>query len=87
MKTIGLERSNTQWSAIMLKENHDLYTASQVAEMENKGVDLTGKDLTSDYWTFWFVKEGEDTYYVLILSAREFSEKEATDIASGVAIR
>ena len=30
LKTIGLERSNTQWSAVMLKENHDLYTASQL---------------------------------------------------------
>lgn len=87
VKTIGLERSNTQWSAVMLKENHDLYTASQVGEMENDGVDLTGKDLTSDYWTFWFVKEGEDTYYVLTLSAREFSEKEVEDIASGVIIK
>ena len=86
VKTIGLERSNTQWSAIMLKENHDLYTASQVAEMENKGVDLTGKDLTSDYWTFWFVKEGEDTYYLLTLSAKEFTQKEAEDIAGTVSI-
>ena len=24
------------------------------------GVDLTGRDLTSDYWTFWFVKVPED---------------------------
>ena len=30
IKVIGLERSNMQWPAIMLKENHDLYTASDM---------------------------------------------------------
>ena len=54
----------------MLKENHDLYTASQLSEMKDEGIDLTGKELTSDYWSFWFVKEGEDTYYLLTLSAK-----------------
>ena len=81
LKTIGLERSNTQWSAVMLKENHDLYTASQLSEMKDEGIDLTGKELTSDYWSFWFVKEGEDTYYLLTLSAKEFTQEEAEEIA------
>ena len=87
LKTIGLERSNTQWSAVMLKENHDLYTASQLSEMKDEGIDLTGKELTSDYWTFWFVKEGEDTYYLLTLSAKEFTQEEAEEIARTVSIK
>lgn len=87
VKTIGLERSNMQWPAIMLKESHDLYTASQLGEMEEAGIDIDGKDLTSDYWVFWFVKEGEDTYYLLTLSAREFSQDEAEAIASAVVIK
>ena len=87
LKTIGLERSNTQWSAVMLKENHDLYTASQLSEMKDEGIDLTGKELTSDYWSFWFVKEGEDTYYLLTLSAKEFTQEEAEEIASTVSIK
>ena len=87
LKTIGLERSNTQWSAVMLKENHDLYTASQLSEMKDEGIDLTGKELTSDYWSFWFVKEGEDTYYLLTLSAKEFTQEEAEEIARMVSIK
>ncbi len=87
LKTIGLERSNTQWSAVMLKENHDLYTASQLSEMKDEGIDLTGKELTSDYWSFWFVKEGEDTYYLLTLSAKEFTQEEAEEIARTVSIK
>ncbi len=87
LKTIGLERSNTQWSAVMLKENHDLYTASQLSEMKDEGIDLTGKELTSDYWSFWFVKEGEDTYYLLTLFAKEFTQEEAEEIASTVSIK
>ena len=67
LKTIGLERSNTQWSAVMLKENHDLYTASQLSEMK--------------------VKEGEDTYYLLTLSAKEFTQEEAEEIARTVSIK
>ncbi|SFQ22733.1 Signal transducer regulating beta-lactamase production, contains metallopeptidase domain [Butyrivibrio proteoclasticus] len=87
LKTIGLERSNTQWSAVMLKENHDLYTASQLSEMKDEGIDLTRKELTSDYWSFWFVKEGEDTYYLLTLSAKEFTQEEAEKIARTVSIK
>ena len=87
LKTIGLERSNTQWYAVMLKENHDLYTASQLSEMKDEGIDLTGKELTSDYWSFWFVKEGEDTYYLLTLSAKEFTQEEAEEIARTVSIK
>lgn len=87
IKVIGLERSNMQWPAIMLKESHDLYTASQLSEMKDEGIDLTGKELTSDYWSFWFVKEGEDTYYLLTLSAKEFTQEEAEEIARTVSIK
>lgn len=65
ISVIGLERSNMQWPAIMLKENHDS---------------------TGDYWYFWFVKEGEDTYYVLSLSVKEFSQEQAIAIAETVSI-
>ena len=84
---IGLERSSNQWPAIMLKVNHDLYTPAQLDDLEKSGIHIEESETTSDYWEFWFVKEGEDTYYVLTLSAKEFSEKEATDIALGVIIK
>lgn len=76
-----------QWPAIMLKESNDLYTHAKIEEMKQKGVNIDDRDLTHDYWCFWFVKEGEDTYYVLKLSAKEFTENEATNIALSVAIK
>ena len=87
IKVIGLERSNMQWPAIMLKENHDLYTASDMSRLSASGIDTEAMDLTSDYWSFWFVKEGEDTYYLLTLSAKEFTQEEAEEIASTVSIK
>ena len=38
------------------------------------------------YWYFWFVKEGADKYYVLSLSADQFSKEEAIEIAKTVVI-
>ena len=87
IKVIGLERSNMQWPAIMLKENHDLYTASDMSRLSASGIDTEAMDLTSDYWSFWFVKEGEDTYYLLTLSAKEFTQEEAEEIARTVSIK
>lgn len=43
-------------------------------------------DSTGDYWYFWFVKEGADKYYVLSLSADQFSKEEAIEIAKTVVI-
>ena len=87
IKVIGLERSNMQWPAIMLKESHDLYTASDMSRLSASGIDTESMDLTSDYWSFWFVKEGEDTYYLLTLSVKEFTQEEAEEIASTVSIK
>jgi len=87
IKVIGLERSNMQWPAIMLKESHDLYTASDMSRLSASGIDTEAMDLTSDYWSFWFVKEGEDTYYLLTLSVKEFTQEEAEEIASTVSIK
>ena len=84
---IGLERSTNQWLAIMLKVNHDLYTPSQLDDLQKKGITVKEEDTTSDYWEFWFVKQGEETYYVVTLSAKEFSQKEAKEIARSVTIK
>lgn len=86
LEVIGLERSNMQWPAIMLEENHSLYTAPQIEQMKQNGIDTSKIDLTSEYWYFWFVKEGENTYYVLSLSKKEFSKEEAIKIAKTVSI-
>ena len=85
--TIGLERSTNQWPALAIEESHDLYTHAEIEKMKQDGVDTEKMDLSADYWTYWFVKEGEDTYYVLTLSAKEFSKEEADDIALSVSIK
>lgn len=87
LEILGLERSNTQWSVIFRAANHDLYTAPEMSTIEQNGIDMDKIELTSDYWEFWFVKEGEDTYYILTLSAKEFTKAEAIDIALGVSIK
>lgn len=73
------------WPAIMVHYYHDLYTAEQKAELEKEGIELT--ETTSEYWYFFFVKEGEKEAYYLTLSAKEFSKKEAIAIAKTVRMR
>ena len=65
------------WYIVRLREKHDLYTAAQIAKLEKQGVDTEPLDLTSEYWTFWLVKEGVDTYYQVSLATKAFSEEEA----------
>lgn len=88
IKVIGLERSTMQWPAIMVKESHDLYTAADLYDLKEKGVDVESEDFdpTSEYWTFYFVKESEDNYFVLSLSMKEFTQEEAERIAKSVII-
>lgn len=87
LEIIGLERSNNQWPAIMLEESHDLYTTAGIEKLKEEGTDISKIDLTSDYWYFWFVKEGAENYYVLSLSKKEFSKEEAINIAKTVIIK
>lgn len=84
---IGLERSNMQWPAIMVEESHELYTHLEIEQMKNDGIDVESMNLTSDYWYFWFVKEGKEYYYVLSLSKQMFTKEEAIRIAKTVEIK
>lgn len=65
------------WQVIRLKETHDLYTPAEIAELEKEGINTGAIDLTSEYWTFWLVKEGADTYYQVSLASKTFSEETA----------
>ena len=84
---IGLERSNMQWPAIMVEESHGLYSHPEIEQMKNDGIDVESMNLTSDYWNFWFVKEGKEYYYVLSLSKEMFTKEEAIRIAKTVEIK
>lgn len=79
-------REQKQWHAIVRKVNHDLYTPSNIDMLEKEGKDMENMSQTSDYWEFWFVKEGEETYYILTLSAKEFTWEEALRIVGNLRI-
>lgn len=73
------------WPALMVHWYFDLYTGTQRAELEKEGVELT--ETESEYWYFYFVKEGEPDAYYVSLSAKEFSKKEAIKIAKTVKLK
>lgn len=82
-----IEVLELDWQTIFLEVNHDLYTAADMGKMEEEGMDLSQIALTSDYWYFFFVKEGEDTCYYLSLSQNCFTKEEAIEIARTVEIK
>ena len=86
VEVINGDESKGRWPAILLESNHDLYTAAEIEELKKEGEDTEHMELTSTYWDFWFVKEGKETYYLLSLSAKKFTKKEAVRIAKTVAI-
>ena len=74
------------WQTILMEVNHDLYTAAGIGWLKEDDIDTTQIDTTSDYWYFFFVKEGEDTSYYLSLSKKCFSKEEAIAVAKTVDI-
>ena len=81
-----LDVLDLDWQALFRAYNHDLYTAAGMAKLEGEGIDITQIDTTSDYWYFFFAKEGEEDAYYLSLSAKDFTKEEAIAIAKTVNI-
>ena len=75
------------WQALFMQYNHDLYTAAGIGWLEEDGVDVSLIDTTSDYWYFFFAKEGEENAYYLSLSTKLFTEEDAIEIAKTVTIK
>lgn len=82
-----LEVLDLDWQTLFVQMNHDLYTAAGTAWLEEDGVDVLTIDTTSDYWYFFFAKEGEERAYYLSLSKKEFTKEEAMAIAETVDIK
>lgn len=70
---------------IFARYNHDLYTAADLGELEEQGMEPD--ETTSDYWYFYFVREGAKEAYYLTLSTKIFSKEEALAIAGTVKIK
>lgn len=70
--------------AILYRANHDLYTASESAELMEQGIELKEDELTSDYWYIYFASPESEIAYYLSLDARQFSKEQAIEIAKSV---
>ena len=81
-----VEVLDLDWQTVLMHYNLDLYTAAGQYELEESGIDISQIDVTSDYWYFFFVKEGEDDAYYLSLSSKLFTKEEAIAIAETVDI-
>ncbi len=72
------------WKTLLVHSFHDLYTGGEIGALEMEGVDISKLETQSEYWDFYFVKEGENRAHLLSLSAKEFDRTEAMAIARTV---
>ena len=76
------------WQALMMRYEYPLYMQEALIELENQSeVDMSKVETTSDYWYFFFAKEGKEKAYYLSLSQKFFTKEEAIAIAETVDIR
>jgi len=59
--------------AYLVKSNHDLYTAPELEELRQKGIDPETVEITSEYWYVYFARPGEETGYVISLNAKNYT--------------
>ena len=70
------------WPAVLAHVHHDLYTVAQMDVLAEQGI--TVEEISSEYWNFYFVKEGEEELYYLTLSTKCFTKEEAIEVARTV---
>lgn len=70
--------------AFLKKSNHDLYTAPELGELEESGVNIEEIDTTSDYWYVYFAKPGEELGYVLSLNAKNYTMEDMITFAESM---
>lgn len=70
--------------AVLYRANHDLYTAAEMEDLYEQGIELTEEEATSDYWYIYFADPESELAYYLSLDARQFSKEQAIEIAKSV---
>ena len=85
LKETEILDDDSDWQVMMAHWYFDLYTAGDLETLRQEGIEPT--ETESEYWQFYFVKEGEAEAYYLSLSAKEFSKEEAIAIANTVRMR
>ncbi len=73
--------------AALYQVSHDLYTASDLESLAEKGIDTAQIDTTGEYWYIFFASEGKDDAYYLALAKNRFTKEEAIAIAKTVRFR
>lgn len=70
--------------AALYHVSHDLYTAADLGNLEEQGIDTSQIETTSEYWYIFFASEDADNAYYLALDQKQFSKQEAINIAMTV---
>lgn len=73
--------------AALYHVSHDLYTAADLGNLEEQGIDTSQIETTSEYWYVFFASEDADNAYYLALDQKQFSKQAAIDIAMTVKFR
>ena len=70
--------------AVLVSMNHDMYTVSELAALEEAGRPVPEEEATADFWYIGFAREDAPYGYVLFLAERYFTREEAIDMARSI---
>ena len=70
--------------AVLVSMNHDMYTVSELAELEEAGRPVPEEEATEDFWYIGFAREDAPYGYVLFLAERYFTREEAIAMARSI---
>lgn len=73
-----------QERAVLVSMNHDMYTLSELAALEEAGRPVPEEETTADFWYIGFAREDAPYGYVLFLAERYFTKEEAIAIARSI---
>ena len=72
--------------ALLLKYNHDLYTAADLAALQEQGVDIASLETTSDYWYLFIAEPGEEYGYVITLTQKNYTREDILNVGKSFKI-
>lgn len=67
--------------AMLVEEEYDLHTASEMYEMDQKGI---AYEPTSRYWCLYIAKEGAPYGYIVTLNQKNFTEDDMLSLAKTI---
>lgn len=70
--------------AVLVSINHDMYTPSELAELEEAGRPVPEEEATADFWYIGFAREDAPYGYLLFLAERYFTREEAIAMARSI---